>query len=89
MKDKKYYITLVVISILGLFIITALWWVQDNSKVAGSCSFGGIELINVSPYPCYMDFVEEYCPVPKDVSCSFEVDGIGQLISKIFLEKIK
>jgi len=86
-NKKDYYITMLVFVFLSLFLITALWWVQDNSKVSASCSFHGIELINVSPNTCHFDFEAEFCPVPKDISCDFEIQGIGKLITNMIINK--
>lgn len=82
LDKKQYYITLVVIAFLVMFTVTAIWWTNDRTKIKVDCSIKGIELINVSPYDCYIGdirFINEFCPVPKDLSCSFELEGLAKL----------
>ena len=80
-NNKKYYITLTIVSILTLFLIFVLWSFSDDSKVSGSCSINNIDYVNVSPSECWTKNINEtYCPLPRDISCNGEIVELGNLI---------
>lgn len=81
-NNKKYYITLIVVSILSLFVLLSF---ADDSRVAFSCSINNIEYKDVNPNNCWIkDINATYCPMPHDISCNGEVSELGNLIINIF-----
>ena len=62
----------VLIFFLGIFIGIGLIIVMFNVKVKANCEVYGIELKNVEPAKCYGGFDNTFCPVPRDVKCSFD-----------------
>ena len=86
MKDKRYYITLGISSLLALLLIIAIWSYSDNSRVAFSCSINNIEYRDVTPNECWDDGINAtYCPLPHDIGCSGDVAGLGSLLMNIML----
>ena len=83
--DKKmYYITLTVISFLIFLAMVVIWENNDNSHIAGSCNINGIRLVNVTPDKCWNDdFSKEHCPIPEQIDCSFDVDGLASIFKKL------
>ncbi len=83
-SNKKYYITLTVIALLVLLAIVNNFWQSDNSSVSGSCGITDIEYRDVSPVECWNeDLNSTYCPLPKNLVCSFTFSGLGDLLISI------
>ena len=83
-SNKKYYITLTVITLLIFLAIISGWWQSDNSSVSGSCGITGIEYRDVSPNECWNEDINAtYCPLPKNVVCSFRFSGLADLLIAI------
>jgi len=81
MDKKRYYITLFTVAFLVLFVLLFVWWQGDNTRIAGRCAITNIELVNVTPSDCWSgDFATDYCPVPKNIDCSFEIAGLADLL---------
>jgi len=87
--DVRYYITLVMISLLFLYLVTALWWIDDRSSVNGKCSITDINYVDVSPSECWIGNVNEtFCPLPTNIDCSGEIQGIAKLFVEILKSSI-
>ena len=86
--NKRYYITLTVISILSLLLIGVLFALTDKSEVALNCKIVDMEWRDVSPSPCWSEFNETYCPLPHSFECDIRVKGLGNLLANIVIESL-
>lgn len=75
----EYYITVALAFIVLMGVVFAL----GSGDIAGHCSVKGIELTDVSPNKCWYEDIEaEFCPIPKDIECSFDVQNAAGIIIK-------
>lgn len=83
-ENKKYYITLTVVSFLFLLLLVTILSFSDRSKIKGSCSINNIEYVNVSPSDCWDEGISSnWCPLPEDIHCDGEISNLARLVGQI------
>lgn len=79
----KVWLTVLFLIMMSTLVFVGFISKEDNSKFEIDCSFNDIEYKNVSPYRCWNpEIVSEFCPMPKDISCNSNIEGIGELLIK-------
>lgn len=85
-KWDKVWITSLLIILMGSLMIVAFIAKEDNSKAGFGCDINNIEYMDVSPYNCWNpDINSKFCPMPKDISCNGDVEGIGELLIRMIM----
>ena len=89
LDNKRYYITLIIASILVLLLLIVVWSFSDNSEIQFGCSINNIQYIDVSPDECWNeDISNRFCPFLGDISCNGESKGISKLLGSIVLKNM-
>ncbi len=85
-RNKRYYITLPIATILIFLAIMALWSAADTSKVSLHCSISDIEYRDVSPERCWDsdDYnTSTYCPLPHNINCKGDMESLGSIVGSM------